>query len=58
MGVGCMLYVTRMSGDWCVPVGWIPALAATTIGSCMFNSVRDENNLSLVGLAPCATYLF
>lgn len=25
MGVGFMSYVSRVSGDWCVPVGWIPA---------------------------------
>lgn len=46
--VGCM-HVTRVSGDWYVPVGWIPASAATTIGAYVFNYVRELNILPLVG---------
>lgn len=57
-GVGGMLYVQRMSGDWFVPVGWFPALAATIVCSNLFKSARVQNLLPRVGLAPCAAYLF
>ena len=49
--------VKRVSGVWCVSVGWFPVSAATTAGSRLFNTDPKETNLRWVyNTVVCVAY--